>query len=161
MIRLRSEIQNIAGWFPTLNSSPPGQNGRHFTDNVYKCISLNENYGCLIQISLKFVPKVPIDNESHIGSGNGLAPNRHYHNQFSPCSLKHVCGVFDEYLTPIYLVYLIVLFILISSLAAGVIENFVPLQSSETQVQVGPQWLTKIKCIIGVSLASTSSMFAC
>ena len=25
------------------NSSPPGQNGRHFTDDTFNCIFLNEN----------------------------------------------------------------------------------------------------------------------
>ena len=44
------------------NSSPPGQNGRHFTDDVFKCIFVNEKFCISIQISLKFVPKGPIDN---------------------------------------------------------------------------------------------------
>ena len=40
----------------------PCQNGRHFADDNFKCIFVNEN-GCnLIQISLKFIPKGPIDN---------------------------------------------------------------------------------------------------
>ena len=33
-------------------------------DNIFKCIFLNENVRILIQISLKFVPKVPMDNKS-------------------------------------------------------------------------------------------------
>ena len=37
------------------NSSPPGQNGRHFADDVFRCIFVSEKF--LIQISLKFVPK--------------------------------------------------------------------------------------------------------
>ena len=32
------------------------KNGRHFTDDVFKCILLNKNYCILIKISLKFVP---------------------------------------------------------------------------------------------------------
>ena len=40
-----------------VNSSPPGQNGCHFTDNILKCIFVNEKLCILIQISLKFVPK--------------------------------------------------------------------------------------------------------
>ena len=36
-------------------SSPPGQNGRHFADDIFKCIFMN---------SLKFVPKGPIINQS-------------------------------------------------------------------------------------------------
>ena len=46
------------------NSSPPGQNDRHFGDGVLKCICLNEKVYILIQISLKFNPKGPIDNDS-------------------------------------------------------------------------------------------------
>ena len=31
-------------------------------DDIFKCIFLNENLKILIQISLKFVPKGPVDN---------------------------------------------------------------------------------------------------
>ena len=37
------------------------KNGRHFPDDIYKCIFLNENVWILIKISLKFVPKGPIN----------------------------------------------------------------------------------------------------
>ena len=40
----------------------PRQNGRHFADDVFKCIFLNDNVWILHQISLKFVPKGPINN---------------------------------------------------------------------------------------------------
>ena len=40
----------------------PRQNGRHFADDIFKCIFLNENVWISIEISLKFVPKGPIDN---------------------------------------------------------------------------------------------------
>ena len=45
-----------------INSSPPGQNGRHFADIIFRCIFVNEKFCILIKISLKFVPKGPIDN---------------------------------------------------------------------------------------------------
>ena len=32
---------------------------RHFADDIFKCIFLNENIGILIKISLKFIPKGP------------------------------------------------------------------------------------------------------
>ena len=48
----------------SFNSSPPGQNGCHFADNTFKYISLNENLRISITISLKFVPKDPIDSKS-------------------------------------------------------------------------------------------------
>ena len=38
------------------------QNGRHFPDNIFKCILLNENVWNLITISLKSIPKSPINN---------------------------------------------------------------------------------------------------
>ena len=52
----------------TVNSSPPEQNGCHCADDIFNCIFLNENDRIPIQISLKYVPRSPIDN--------GLAPNR-------------------------------------------------------------------------------------
>ena len=38
------------------------QNGRHFPDDIFKCIFLNENEWISINISLKFVPKYQINN---------------------------------------------------------------------------------------------------
>ena len=46
-------------WFNTLR---PRQNGRRFADDTFKCIFLNENVRISIKISLKFVPKGPINN---------------------------------------------------------------------------------------------------
>ena len=40
-----------------LNTLGPRQNGRHFADDIFKCIFVNENVWILIEISLKFVPK--------------------------------------------------------------------------------------------------------
>ena len=47
------------GWVNTLR---PRQNGRHFADDIFKRFFLNENVWIPIKISLKFVPKDPIDN---------------------------------------------------------------------------------------------------
>ena len=50
-------------WMPVwFNSSPPGQNGRYFADDIFKRMFMNEFFLISIQISLKFVPKSPIDN---------------------------------------------------------------------------------------------------
>ena len=38
------------------------QDGRHFPDNIFKSIFLNENVWISIKISLKFVPRCPITN---------------------------------------------------------------------------------------------------
>ena len=45
-----------------VNTLRPGQIGRYFADDIFKCIFLNENALILLEISLKFVPKVRIDN---------------------------------------------------------------------------------------------------
>ena len=45
-----------------LTRSPPGQNGHHFADNIFRCIFLNGTFRILIKISLKFVPKCPTNN---------------------------------------------------------------------------------------------------
>ena len=45
-----------------VNTLRPSQNGRHFADDIFKCIFLNENVWISIKISLKFVPKGPINN---------------------------------------------------------------------------------------------------
>ena len=43
----------------SVNTLRPRHNGRHFTDDIFKCIFLNENIWILIKISLKFVPNGP------------------------------------------------------------------------------------------------------
>ena len=45
-----------------VNTLRPGQNGRHFADDIFKCVLLNENVWITINKSLKFVPKGPINN---------------------------------------------------------------------------------------------------
>ena len=47
------------GWLSTLSLR---QNGRHFADDIFKCIFLYENVWSSIWISGKFVPKGPINN---------------------------------------------------------------------------------------------------
>ena len=48
----------------SLNSSSPGQNGRHFTDGILKNIFMNEKICVWIRISLKFDRIGPITNRS-------------------------------------------------------------------------------------------------
>ena len=45
-----------------LNTLRLRQNGRHFADNTFKRIFMNENVRISINISLKFVPEGPINN---------------------------------------------------------------------------------------------------
>ena len=44
------------------NTLRPRQNGRHFADDIFKWILLNENVWILIKISLTFVPKVSMND---------------------------------------------------------------------------------------------------
>ena len=48
--------------YKRVNSSSPGQNGHHFTDDIFRCIFVNEKFSILFKISPKFVPKGQIDN---------------------------------------------------------------------------------------------------
>ena len=45
-----------------VNSSPTGQNDHHFTDDIFRCIFVNEIFFIFIKIPLKFVPNGPFDN---------------------------------------------------------------------------------------------------
>ena len=56
---ISSFLYSYSNYFNTLRLR---QHGRHFPDDIFKCIFLNENVWTSIQISLKFVPKGPIDN---------------------------------------------------------------------------------------------------
>ena len=44
--------------------STPGQNGRHFADDIFRGIFMNEKLCILNRIQLKFVPNGPIDNDT-------------------------------------------------------------------------------------------------
>ena len=66
----------LRNWFPVdnhcllkdvtyaipINTFRLRQNGRHFADDIFKRIFLNENIWISISIPLKFVPKGPINN---------------------------------------------------------------------------------------------------
>ena len=45
-----------------LNTLRPRQNGHHFPDDIFQWIFLNESVWISINISLKFVPRDPINN---------------------------------------------------------------------------------------------------
>ena len=56
--------QWLGDWYIVIyiNTLRPRQNGRRFADDTSKRIFLNENVRISIKISLKFVPKGPINN---------------------------------------------------------------------------------------------------
>ena len=49
-------------WRFVVNTLRTWQNGRLIADDIFKCIFLNENVSIAIKVSLKFVPKGPINN---------------------------------------------------------------------------------------------------
>ena len=53
---------SILTCFNWVNTLRPRQNGRHFADDTFNRIFLNENVRISFQISLKFDPKGPINN---------------------------------------------------------------------------------------------------
>ena len=60
-----SLVPCVAAWVfsrQDINTLRPDQNGRHFPDDIFKCIFLNENVWISINITLKFVPSGPINN---------------------------------------------------------------------------------------------------
>ena len=59
---LHMKAQECLQHIHVMMSSPPGKNGRHFSDDSFKCIFVNEKFCILIEISLKYVPKGPLDN---------------------------------------------------------------------------------------------------
>ena len=46
----------------SVNTLRPRKNGRHFADDLFKCIFVNENAWISLKISMKFVPKFQINN---------------------------------------------------------------------------------------------------
>ena len=62
----RTEFETDPRMFDTdrsvINSLRPRRNRRHFADDIFKCIFLNENEWMSLRISLKFLPKVRINN---------------------------------------------------------------------------------------------------
>ena len=59
LMRVTWRVSILQCWLNTLR---PRQNGRHFAYDTLKCIFLKENVKISIKISLKLVPRSPIDN---------------------------------------------------------------------------------------------------
>ena len=57
-----SEISHISIHENTLNTLKPEIIECYFPEDIFKCIFLNDNEQFAIKISLKFVPKGPINN---------------------------------------------------------------------------------------------------
>ena len=58
----REWIDHYCVIYTSVNTLRPRQNCHHFTDDIFKCIFLNKDIWILLNISLKFVHKVRINN---------------------------------------------------------------------------------------------------
>ena len=58
----RYRLRLLMVYWLYINTFRPRQDGRYFTDDVLKCIFLNENVWISLKIPMKFVPKGPINN---------------------------------------------------------------------------------------------------
>ena len=73
------DILDLSGYFNTLR---PRQNGRHFPDHIFKWIFVNENVWISINISLKFVPRGPVNNIPTLVQVMADQATSHYLNQW-------------------------------------------------------------------------------
>ena len=67
----------------------PGQNGRYFADDIFRCIFMNEKFYILIKILLNFVPKVLLTLQLGIDLDNGLSANRRHAIIWANADLIH------------------------------------------------------------------------
>ena len=77
-------------WVNTLRSR---QNGRHFADDIFKCIFFNENVSVAIKFSLKFVPNGPINNIPALAPSRRQAIIRTNDGQFTDAYTRWVNSV--------------------------------------------------------------------
>ena len=74
----------------------PGQNGLHFADDVFKCISLNKNFWIRNKISLKCVPYCLVD------SLTALVQIMAYLKQWWYVLLTHICVTLPQWVKAVW-----------------------------------------------------------
>ena len=77
-------------------SSPPGQNGHHFPDDILKCISMNDKF---YEFHWSLFPRVQLTTFQNwfrwwLGADQATS---HYLNQYWHNSLKHICGIWGRW----------------------------------------------------------------
>ena len=87
-----------------LNTLRPRQNGRHFPDDTFERIFLNDNVRILIKISLKFVPKGPIINiPSLVQIIAWRRPgDKPLSEPMMVSLLTHICVTWPQWVNPLY-----------------------------------------------------------
>ena len=75
---------------PLVNLSPPGQNGRHFTDDILRCIFVNSHFVFWLKFHWNLFPMIQLIIAQHwLRQWLGTS---HYLNQCWPSSRTHICG---------------------------------------------------------------------
>ena len=59
------EERHSIAWITKANNSPPGQNGRHFADDIFRCIFVNEKFFVLIKFHWSFFLRVQLTINQH------------------------------------------------------------------------------------------------
>ena len=91
------------GW--PLNKLRPRQNGHHSADDIFKGIFLNWNVLILIKISLKFVPKCPINNIAalvQIMAWCWPGEKPLFKPMLTHLTDAYICGTRERWVKPIY-----------------------------------------------------------
>ena len=85
-----------------INTLRPRQNGRYFADDILKCIFLNEDVWIPNTISLKFVPKGPINNIPAMAWRlDGAKPL----SEPMISLTMHICVTRPQWVKPVYVCY--------------------------------------------------------
>ena len=111
-----------------INTLRPRQDGRHFADDIFKCIFLNENVWIPIKISLKFVPKDPINNIPALDGAKPLS---------EPIMVSlptHICVTRPQWVKP--------------SLAKECCDKTIDIERTEASRQIGARPFPYILCAI-------------
>ena len=91
---------------PTINSLRPRRNRRHFADDPFKRIFLNETLRISIKISLNFVPKGPINNIPALVQimASRLRGDKPLSGPMSVRLLMHICVTRPQWVKPLHVI---------------------------------------------------------
>ena len=92
--------------FMFFNTLRPRQNGRHFADDIFKCIFLNENVWISLNISLNFAPRFRINNIPALLQI--MAWRRSGDKPISKPMMTHICVARPHWINKDFLTWLLI-----------------------------------------------------